>query len=105
MSSCQTKPAPQATSLTADNFQTFYYRFQERQAGVGLVYSPTDERYFYNAYCIEAKLLQELFAVEYDYLEDALATINAEFGTWELVTFDEADKKNCGSCVAKKPPS
>ncbi len=87
--------------LTADNFQESYFQFGDRQAGISLVYNPEEEHYSYNAYCLELSLLQELFAVEHDFLEDALHTVNSEFGQWELKSHDSADK-GCGSCVAKK---
>ena len=87
-------------ALTSENFSSNFLRFRDRQAGVGLVYCPNEERFFYNAYCVEAKVLQELFSVEFEYLEDALTTINTEFGDWELVSFEQ--EKGCGSCVAKK---
>jgi hypothetical protein len=88
-------------TLTAENFQESYYQFGDRQAGISLVYSPERQCYTYNAYCVEITLLQELLAVEYDFLEDALATINSEFGQWELKSYD-TKSSGCGDCVAKK---
>jgi hypothetical protein len=44
-------------------------------------------------------LLKELFTSEYEFLNDALAVVNDEFGQWELV--DLSAKEGCGSCVAK----
>lgn len=85
--------------ITSENFEYKILQFRERQAGIGLVYDPDSESYRYNAYCIETKLLKELFSCEYDFLDDALEVINSEFGTWELV--DLSAKKGCGSCVAK----
>ncbi|TWW08790.1 hypothetical protein E3A20_20830, partial [Planctomyces bekefii] len=38
-------------------------------------------------------------STEHEFLEDALAVINDEFGTWEAESFD---KKGCSSRVAKK---
>ena len=99
----ETKKIPFETTselLTNDNFEHAYLQFEDRQAGVGIVYDPGEERYFYNAYCIERTLLKELMAVEYEFLDDALETINAEFSTWELVLHEE--KKGCGSCAAKR---
>jgi hypothetical protein len=84
--------------LTEENFLTSYLRFEDRQAGVGLVYSPDDGRYSYNAYCLEMTLLKELLTVEYEFLEDALACVNEEFGTWDLVPYE--DKNGCSSCSA-----
>jgi hypothetical protein len=46
-------------------------------------------------------LYKELCTVEYEFLEDALDTINADFGTWELKPFEAESKSGCGSCVAK----
>jgi hypothetical protein len=86
-------------SLTEENFSHSYLRFGDRQAGIGLVYSPEDERFYYNVYCMEMKILRELFSVEYDYLDDALTSVNEEFGSWELLSFDQ--KSGCGTCVAK----
>ncbi|MDD9950459.1 MAG: hypothetical protein OXT67_02735 [Zetaproteobacteria bacterium] len=86
--------------LNESNYDSHYLRFQERQAGVSLVFDPDKELYYYNAYCIEMKLLKELFTVEYTFLEEALETIDAEFGTWELTPYDKK-KSGCGSCAAK----
>ena len=86
--------------LTSENFTTTYLQFQRRQAGVNLVYCPDEERYFYNAYCLEIDLLKELVSVEYEFLEDAINMINLDFATWELKAF-ETKKKECGSCSAK----
>ena len=87
--------------LNAENYSHSFLSFGDRQAGISLVYSCEDGRYFYNAYCLESKLLQELFSVEHEFLEDALTTINGEFGQWELKSHD-TEKKGCGTCVAKK---
>ena len=86
--------------LDANNYTSCFLEFQDREAGVSLVYCPTEDRFWYNAYCIERTLLKELFSVECDFLDEALDTINAEFGTWPLRTHDK--KKDCGSCSAKK---
>jgi hypothetical protein len=87
--------------LTSENFQDSYFQFGDRQAGVALVFSPERGSYTYNAYCVETTLLEELLAVEYDFLDDALSTINAEFSQWELKSH-AAKESGCGSCVAKK---
>ena len=89
--------------LTTENWDHVVLQFRDRQAGISLVYDPDLERFTYNAYCIEAKLMKELFTCEYDFLEDALDVINSEFGTWEIL--DLGAKKGCGSCVAKGTPS
>lgn len=85
--------------LTEENYSHSILRFRDRQAGVGLVFNPDEERFTYNAYCMEAVLLTELFTQEYEFLEDALNAVNDEFGQWEL--FDLSKKSGCGSCVAK----
>jgi hypothetical protein len=86
-------------SLTEDNFEYTILQFRERQAGISVIYDPELDRYTYNAYCIETKLLQELFTCEFEFLVDALNTINTEFGSWEKI--DLSAKKGCGSCAAK----
>ena len=85
--------------ITEENFSHSILQFRDRQAGVSSVYDPSTETYTYNAYCIESQLLTELFTCEYEFLTDAVAAINDEFGQWELV--DLSAKKGCGSCVAK----
>lgn len=89
-----------AEQLNDQNFMEKVYRFQDRQAGVSLIFDPDDNIFTYNAYCLETHLMKELFTVEQEYLEDAIDLINAEFGSWELV---ELAKKSsgCGSCAAK----
>jgi hypothetical protein len=85
--------------LTEENYAHCILQFRDRQAGVSVVYDPDFDTYAYNSYCIEAKLLKELFTCEYEFLADALAVVNDEFGQWELV--DLSAKQGCGSCVAK----
>lgn len=85
--------------LTEENFEGSYLRFQDRQAGVSLVYSHEDDKFYYNAYCVEMTLLKELLSVEFDYLDDALTFINEEFSSWEVASYEA--KSGCGSCVAK----
>jgi hypothetical protein len=85
--------------LTEENYSHSILTFRDRQAGVGVVYDPHGERFTYNAYCIEATLLTELFTCEYEFLEDALRAVNSEFGQWEIT--DLSKKSGCGSCVAK----
>lgn len=85
--------------LTNENYSHSVLRFRDRQAGVSEVFDPSDEKYAYNAYCIEITLLTELYSCEFEFLEDALAAVNQEFGQWELV--DLGGKSGCGSCVAK----
>jgi hypothetical protein len=85
--------------LTAENYSHSILQFRDRQAGVSEVYDPDGDNYTYNAYCIEATLLTELYTCEFEFLEDALTAVNEEFGQWDLV--DLAEKSGCGSCVAK----
>lgn len=87
------------STLTVDNYDHSVFVFRDRQAGVTEIFDPETNTYSYNAYCLEKKLLKELFTCEYEFLEDALYVINEEFGTWQLESFDE--KSGCGSCVAK----
>ena len=90
----------QSESLTRENFLHTALRFRDRQAGVSVIFDPKTQQYTYNAYCIETKLVEELFTCEYDDLDDAVALIQSEFGTWE--SFDLNEKKSgCSSCVAK----
>ena len=86
--------------ITDKNFQESYLIFQDRQAGIGLVYCPKDEKYFYNVYCLELKLMKELFSVEYEFLDDALTALNGEFGHWEMKTYEDK-QSGCGNCAAK----
>jgi len=90
---------PVRQALTEDNYEHTVLVFRDRQAGVSEVYDPTRSSFSYNAYCLEKKILKELFSCEYDFLADALEVINEEFGTWPTESFD---KKGCGSCAAKK---
>jgi hypothetical protein len=88
-----------AWKLNEDNYTHSILQFRDRQAGVSEVYDPSSDTYSYNAYCIEATLLTELYSCEYEFLHDALDVINDEFGQWDLV--DLSTKSGCGSCVAK----
>ena len=85
--------------LNEENYLHTVLVFRDRQAGVSEIFDPASETYSYNAYCLEKKLVEELFTCEYDFLSDALDVVNQEFGTWEAESFEE--KKGCGSCVAK----
>jgi len=89
----------QRQPLTVENFLNTVLTFRDRQAGVSVIYDPERDRYSYNAYCLETKLLKELFTCEYEFLDDALSVINAEFGTWAGHALEE--KSGCGSCAAK----
>ena len=86
-------------ALTIDNYTHSVLVFRDRQAGISEVFDPEENQFAYNAYCLEKKLMKELYTCEFAFLDDALEHINSEFGTWELESFD---KKGCGSCVAKK---
>lgn len=85
--------------LNEENYTHSILQFRDRQAGVSEVYDPDLDSYTYNAYCIEAQLLAELYSCEFEFLRDALDVINDEFGQWDLV--DLTTKSGCGSCVAK----
>jgi hypothetical protein len=86
------------TPINAENFEHTVLVFRDRQAGVSFVYDPFDNSYTYNAYVVETKLVKEIHAQEFDFLEDAINYINDEFGNWEVRDFDT---KGCGSCSAK----
>jgi hypothetical protein len=82
--------------LTEDNYSEKILRFRDRQAGISLVYDPDDDVFTYNAYCLEIKLMKELFTTEHEFLEDALELINDEFGSWELEKV--GTKEDCSTC-------
>ena len=86
------------SKLTEENYLTKVFQFRDRQAGVSEIYDPVTETYTYNAYCLEKKLMKELFTVEHDFLTDAINLINDEFGTWDLIDLNDS---GCGSCAAK----
>ena len=88
-----------AQKLTPENYDYSVLVFRDRQAGVTEIFDPDTKGYTYNAYCLEKKLLKELFTCEYEFLDDALLAVNEEFGTWILESFDQ---NGCGSCAAKK---
>jgi hypothetical protein len=50
--------------LNDQNFMEKVYRFEDRQAGVSLIYDPIDNIFTYNAYCLETHIMKELFTVE-----------------------------------------
>ena len=84
--------------LNSENYTYTTLVFRDRQAGISEVYDPKEEKYSYNAYCLEKKLLKDLWSKEFDFLDDALTCVNEEFGSWESQSFD---KKGCSSCAAK----
>ena len=86
--------------LNIENYDEKAFFFRDRQAGVSEIYNPDSKSYTYNAYCLETKLMKELFTVEYDFLEDALEIINQEFGSWEIDSLG-TKKSECSTCVAK----
>ena len=90
-----------ANKLTTENYLEAYLEFQDRQAGVSLVYCPDKECYTYNVYCVERKVLKELLCNEFDFLDEALDFVNQEFSTWELKKYDANKKKSCSDCAAK----
>ena len=85
--------------ITQENYTSHFLSFQKRQAGISLVYSSKEEKFFYNAYCIETELLKELFSVEFEFLDDAIEALNEEFKGWELTPYEQ--KSGCSSCSAK----
>lgn len=85
--------------LTDENFLHTCLRFEDRQAGVSTVYCHQSGEYYYHAYCVETTVFKDLVSCEFDGLDEALAYINDEFATWELVSFSKDD--GCGSCHAK----
>ena len=85
------------TTLTAANYTYCYYVFRTRQAGVAEIYDPIKCLYVYNSYCLEQKLLKEIYSVEFSFLDDAIAHINAEFGNWEFRNI-MLKKSACNGC-------
>ncbi len=86
--------------LTPENYEGSFLSFQDRQAGVSHVFSPVGNKYYYHVYCIDRKTLVDLFSVEYEFLEDALATVNSEFGNWEMQDYET--KSQCSTCSNSK---
>lgn len=84
--------------LTTENYDAKVLRFQDRQAGVSLIFDPDKDLFTYNAYCLELKSLKELFSIEFDELTDALDLVNSEFSEWTLA--DVYSKKSC-ACKSK----
>ena len=89
-----------ANKINDENFLDNAFVFRDRQAGVSVIYDGDENTFTYNAYCLETKIMKELFTQELTFLEEALDFINDEFGNWELVSL--ATKSGCGSCAAKK---
>lgn len=85
--------------LNPDNFLDSVLVFSDRQAGISTIYDPESERFTYNAYCLEKKLLKELYSCEFEELDAALSLINEEFGSWEIKSLMKSS--GCGSCAAK----
>ena len=81
--------------LHSENYLDSVLRFRDRQAGIALVYDPDEDVFTYNAYCLEVKLMKELFTTEFEFLDDALELMNDEFGSWEL---ESLSGKDCSSC-------
>ena len=88
----------QPGALTPDNFTSMALRHRDRQAGVSMIYDPETDIFVYNAYCLELKLLKELFSHECATLEEALAVINDQFSTWELTELAVASEGCAGGC-------
>ena len=87
--------------LTNENYFDNAFVFRDRQAGISIIYDGNTSLYSYNAYCLETKIMKELFSKEFQFLDDALEFINDEFGNWDMVSLNTSDK-GCGSCHAKK---
>ena len=66
--------------------------------GVTEIYDPVAKCYRYNSYCLEQKLLKEIYSQEFDFLDDALGHSNLEFGNWEFQDLS-LKKPACGSCA------
>ena len=88
------------TSLDSLNFEQMVFRFNDRQAGVSSIYDPEKNIYTYNVYCLEIKLLKEIFSVEFTNLNEALELANHEFGNWEL---QNINFKKRGCCCTQCP--
>ena len=86
-----------AAKLTAQNYGWCLFKFRDRQAGVTEIYDPAAECYHYNSYCLEQKLLKEIYTREFAFLDDALEHTNLEFGNWEFQDLN-LKKPACGSC-------
>lgn len=86
--------------LNEENYLHSYLRFNDRQAGISVIYDPKKSEFSYNAYCIETKILKELVTVEFDFLEDGLSFVNSEFEGWTLEEF-KSEESGCGNCSAK----
>lgn len=89
-----------SAGINSENFESHYFRFNDRQAGISLVYSDAENRFYYNVYCLEMTLLKEISSVEVEFLDDAIDLCNQEFGSWELASF-APESSGCGSCAAK----
>ena len=87
--------------LTTENYEDYCLFFGDRQAGISHVYCPDENSFLYCVYCVETKILKDLFSVECEYLEEALELVNEEFGSWELVAYNKKNKSSCSTCVAK----
>jgi hypothetical protein len=90
-----------APKITEENYETHVLRSRARQAGVSLIFDPDRESFIYNTYCLELKLLKELFTHEYDSLKEALDSLHEEFGSWQLAEVGTplpSASKGCGGC-------
>ena len=96
----ETSEKSEENLLTTSNYESHYFNFMERQAGISLIYSPKNKIFTYNVYCMDKKTLKELYTVEVEFLTDALDLVNSEFSNWELLPFEEK-KDGCSSCAAK----
>lgn len=85
--------------IDSSNYTYKVFMFEDRQAGIGLVYDPFSEKFNYNVYCLETKLMKEIYSEEFNFLDDAIEHVHDEFGQWKLTEFQE--ESSCGSCSAK----
>lgn len=85
--------------ITHENYLDNFLEFQDRQSGVGLVFNPESDAYTYNVYCIDRKLMKEIYSAEVEFLDDALSLLNDEFATWKLVSYDS--ESGCSTCANK----
>ncbi len=82
--------------LTVENYEGSCLTFGDRQAGISHVYSPGNSRFYYHVYCVDRKSLTDIFSVEYEFLTDALETVNSEFAGWERQEYEA--KSLCSTC-------
>ena len=85
------------SQLKQKNFLHSCLAFEDRQAGVSIIYCHIEDKYFYNVYCMDVKILKDLMSVEFNNLDEALDYVNEEFGTWKLHNLALNDQKGCAA--------